>query len=429
MTLLELKQKLAALGAEHKKLFATAEGAGRDLTDDEKVRDDAIAAEVEGLQSDISRLERAQEIERATAAQQFDNLEDREIAADPAGTFADLGEFALAVYSANAPGGAVDPRLRIVNAGVDIGAAPTNFHQEGGSEDGYMVPQSMRDTIWELVLAEEGLINLVDSEPTASNSVQVIKDESTPWGATGVQAAWGGEGIKMDPARLETLMAQIRLSKIHAFVLATEELLEDAPRLTSRLTTRSAQAINFKVDEAIVNGDGNGKPRGWTVSDALVSVAKEVGQSADTVVAENVAKMFARLLPAGLSRAFWMVNSDIFPELMTMAIANRPIWTPPNGFIEAPAGLLLGRPIRLSEHAKTLGDKGDIQLIDPMGYYAATKASGIRAAESMHLFFDYDIRAFKFTTRVAGQPYLSGPVVPKYGAATKSHFVTLDERA
>ena len=426
--LMKLRQQRANLQKEQTELFAAAEAEDRGLTDEEKTRDDEVHAQIQVLDADIARLERAQENERAIAAQQFDDRGDQQVVTDPAGTFADLGDFARAVYNACIPNGRVDPRIAAI-AAADMQAAPANFHREQGSSDGYMVPPDFSQQIWELVFNGEGLIDLIDSEPTGSNQVGKLKDESTPWGATGVVAYWGAEGEKMTASRLSTEEEFLTLHKLYAFVLATEELMEDAPRLNARLSRKAPEAIRFKADEAIVNGDGVGKPLGWMRSGALVSIAKESSQAADTIETANVAKMYSRMLPQGLARAFWLYNSDALPQIMTMTIGDKAIWTPPNGFISAPSGLLLGRPLRPSEHAKTLGDKGDIQFVDPMGYYGANKRGGIRFAESMHLFFDYNIGAFRFIFRMAGQPHLSAPVAPQYGAAAKSHFVTLDERA
>ncbi|MBL4869166.1 MAG: phage major capsid protein, partial [Pseudomonadales bacterium] len=176
-------------------------------------------------------------------------------------------------------------------------------------------------------------------------------------------------------------------------------------------------------------GAGAGQMLGYFTSGALVSVAKESGQSADTLVAQNILKMFSRMLSGSISNARWIGNSDVIPQLASLVIGNQPVWLPPNGLAGAPGGFLMGIPLRLTEHAKTLGDKGDLQLIDPRGYYAATKRAGIKMSTSIHLFFDYDIQAFKWTIRIGGQPFLSAPVSPKNGSNTKSHFVTLDERA
>lgn len=338
------------------------------------------------------------------------------------GGFKSMAEFAVAVRRASVPGGGpVDTRLM---------AAPTNYHEGGGSSgEGYNLPVQYRDEIWELVMGMEGLMNTVDLEPTAARQVDFVKDETTPWGSSGVQAYWRAEASQMTASKQATKGDSLPLHELYAFVLATEELLEDAPRLGARLTRKSAEAINWKIDDSIIYGTGAGQPLGWFNSDALVSVAEESGQSADTIVAQNVLKMYSRLLVQPGSSPYWLTNRDTVPQLAVMTIGDQPVWQPPNGLAGAPGGYLLGYPVRYSEHAKTLGDKGDIQLIEPKGYYAARRTAGIQFASSMHLYFDYAIQAFRWMFRFGGQPHLSGPVSPANGTNTKSHFVTLDERA
>ena len=92
-------------------------------------------------------------------------------------------------------------------------------------------------------------------------------------------------------------------------------------------------------------------------------------------------------------------------------------------------GRLLGLPVYISEHCQVLGTEGDIQLIQPAGYYAATKSTGLKFAASMHLYFNYDVEAFRWTFRLAGQPLLSAAVSQAKGSGTLSHFVVLAVRA
>lgn len=234
----------------------------------------------------------------------------------------------------------------------------------------------------------------------------------------------------MTPSKAALIGSTVNLHELYAFVLATDELLSDAPRLASRLTVQAARAIRWKAGEAIMWGDGVGKPLGFMTSAAKIAVAKESGQAADTIVAANVLKAYSRLQGMG-SRAFWAANRDIVPQVAVMTIGNQPMWLPNNqGLQNAPQGSLLGLPILFLEHAKTLGDEGDLTLVDPDGYYAATKAGGgIDFASSIHLYFDYGMQAFRWTFRLGGQPFLSGPVSPAKGSSTRSHFVALAERA
>jgi len=90
----------------------------------------------------------------------------------------------------------------------------------------------------------------------------------------------------------------------------------------------------------------------------------------------------------------------------------------------------MGRPVIPHESMETLGDKGDVLLADMSSYMAIRRSGGIRADVSMHLWFDYDMAAFRFTFRVGGQPWWSAPITPRSGSSnTLSPFVTLDERA
>jgi HK97 family phage major capsid protein len=461
-----LLDERAALVREGQALFAAVEadaqdaqnGHARDLTDDERRRDDAIQARLEALAGEIEREERQRERLRlepalpaavaggpappspAPAATGFGAagaavalLHERRLD-DPRRGFATLAQFALAVKGALLPGGPVDDRLRGLGTGYgqpgQYGAAPANFHLESATPDGYMVPPDFRDGIWELVAADEdNLLAQVGPEMTSSNVVELLKDESTPWGATGIQARWRAEGTQMTPSRLDTDLVQVPLHPLYAFVLATEELLQDAPRLNDRLSRGAARAIAWKTSDAIMWGTGAGQPLGWMTSGALISVAKESSQTTATVIAANVANMLGRLLAGSLGRAVWKINPDVLPQLVQLTLGDQPIWTPPaTGFAGAPGGFLFGRPVQPSEHCQTLGAAGDIQLVDPTGYYATRRTDSPQFASSIHLYFDYNIDAFRWTFRLGGQPYLSAAVSPAHGGNTKSHFVALAVR-
>jgi HK97 family phage major capsid protein len=345
--------------------------------------------------------------------------------ADPWAGFTDAAEFGVAVRAAFGPGGTVDERL------TAIMAAPANYMTESGGTEGYLVPPQMRQDIWSLVWGQEDLLSQIDSEPTTSNQVGYLKDETTPWGSTGVTAKWRNEGSQMVAEEVPFETAFMALHELYSFVLATDELLEDAPRLANRLTVKAAEAINHKITGAIVEGTGAGQPEGYLTSESKVEVAKEGSQAADTVVAANVAKMFSRMLPQGHINALWMVAPSVLPQLMLMTIGDQPIWTPPTqGFTQAPGGFLMGRPIVISQYCETLGDANDIHYINPKGYYGATKAGGPKFDTSIHLFFDYGVNAFRWTFRFGGQSHMSAAVTPnKDTANTLSNFITLAERA
>lgn len=430
MTLSEL---LAAAKANAKAILDKADAeANGVLTAEQSAKVDELVKEIESLSKQIEQraaLEAAngkleQSAGRVTSpAKPVASIQVREaVEDDPMRGFSDIADFGRAVYAASIPSGDTDNRLRVL-------AAPTSPHRETGSSDGYMVPPAMSQEIYEVAFGRDELLySLIDSEPTNSNSVELLRDESTAYGATGVKAYWTGETARGTASNLVTESSTVKLHKLMALVEASDELLEDAPRLNNRLTVNSGRAINWSLNNAIMNGTGVGAPLGYRKSGALVTVAKESGQAADTIVAANLAKMYSRCLNP--QRGVWLANIDIFPQLVGMTIGDQPVFTLPQGGITAaPQGMIFGRPVIFTELAETLGDAGDIQFVDPLGYYMARKENGVKFAQSMHLYFDYDVHAFKWTFRAGGQPKLSAPVTPNKGSATKSHFIELAARA
>lgn len=419
--LAELKKKLADLKGEATKILDMAEARdGGELTADETDRYEAIKSDIDDTQASIERLEKlAEERRQMDSISLAGGTTVHDVNPAATGGFRDLAEFATTVRAAFDPaGGPIDRRLQ----------ASTTHQGGGGHGEGFQLPPQFRDDIWDLVTEFDEFGPLIDEEPTNRREVKIGADETTPWGATGVKAYWRAEGAQMSETELSDEGRTVPLHELYALVTATEELLEDSPRLASRITRKAAQAIAWKKNLAIVDGSGVGQPLGWMQSKALVTVAKESGQSADTIVALNAIKMFSRLLMVPGDAPFWLANSNTLPQLMTMTVGDRPIWMPSNGLAAAPGGFLLGYPVRLSEFAETVGDKGDIQLISPQGYYAARRSAGPQFASSMHLYFDYNKQAFRWTFRYGGQPKLAAPVTPAKSADTKSHFVTLAAR-
>lgn len=439
----ELRAKLAAVKKSGAEKLAAYNGLveKESRTAEEDARLVALDTEIEGLETEAASL--AGEVEasekaarRASAfgaggqppAPQPGRMPRAQVTGhniDPTGGFATLAEFASCVQQAqinHSPSA-----IQRLSAAAADGAAVSG----GDAGEGFLVPAQYRQEIWELVFSGPDLLTMVTPEPTALPSVTIPKDETTPWGASGVKAYWRVEASQMQRTKPATTGETVHLHELYAFVVAGSELLADAPRLQSRLTSKAAAAIRFAASEAILWGDGVGKPLGVMKSSALVTVAKETGQAADTIVPKNLLKMYSRLLASGSGSVVWLANTEILPELGTLTIGDNLVWTPPaSGFVNAPGGYLLGRPVLFTEHAKALGDLGDLVLFDPAGYYAINKAGGgIDFADSIHLFFDYNMQAFRWTFRYGGQPFLSAPVSPQNGSLTKSHFVALAERA
>jgi len=334
--------------------------------------------------------------------------------------FTSLGEFALAVHKAAQQGGSVDPRLHA--------KSPSVLASESvGSAGGYLVPTEFSDRLWEIVFSDDSLLSRTSQIPTQRNSLSLPVSESTPWGASGVQAYWTDEGSAIPQSRPKIQHRNLRLHKLAALVPASDELVEDAAALDAFVTREAGRAIRFHADDAIINGDGIGKPLGIFNASALVTVEKETTQTTDTIVAANIAKMYSRMPASSMNSAIWLLSQDVLPQIVTLTLGDQPIYQPPTGD-RAPLGTLLGRPIVLSQHCRALGDKGDIYFVNLADYVTLTRSAGIRTSSSIHLWFDHDVTAFRFTFRLAGQPWLSAPIASPHSSNTTSPFITLEAR-
>lgn len=336
--------------------------------------------------------------------------------------FKSFGEYAFHVRNAAQGTGRIDQRL--------MAAATTYGNEDAGPDGGFAVPPQFAADIASLALEEQSLLAMADDTPVSGNSMTFPKDETTPWGSTGVIASWDGEGDTASQKKPVLGKSRLELHKLRVLVPATDELLADAPAMTAHLTKKMAEAVLWKSNDAIINGTGAGMPLGILTAASLVAQAKETSQTADTINANNVAKMYGRCIKGAGARLAWLINPDAFNQLITMTIGNQPIYTAPNeGIKGAPDGLLLGRPVIFTDACDTLGDQGDIILANMAGYRAITKAGGAEFSQSMHLWFDQDVQAFKLVFRMDGQPALASAVTPPNSSVTRSHFVALAARA
>jgi HK97 family phage major capsid protein len=340
---------------------------------------------------------------------------------DPKLGFRNLGHFCADVVQACKRNGRVSETLQR--------AASVFANETAGPDGGYGVPQEFAGEIAKVAYSEASLLALANEMPVAGNSMSFPGDESTPWGSSGIIAAWEGEGQQSDPKKPLLKRAELRLKKLKVLVAASDEVLEDASNLSAHLTDTMSEAVFWKTQDAMINGNGSGMPLGILKAYSLVVQAKESGQANGTVVPQNIAKMLSRVVVGAKANLVWLMNPDVFPQIITLTLNNNPVWVQASGgFQNAPNGLLLGRPIVLTDACQGIGNQGDIVLANMRGYRAITKDAGPQLSTSMHLWFDQDIQAFKLVFRMDSGPQLTAPITPPYNTSTRSHFVALAAR-
>ena len=442
----DTQQRRGALVRTAEGILATARSQGRSLNDAERQDYDKILAKIDRLETGTARRTGDDTFDlelRENGRAAVGRYELQQMRGAPQGgvdvrdgsQWKSLGEFLQGVISAGTRGGAQDPRLQTRALGMS----------EAGTA-GFAVDEDFSTELLSGVMAESTLAKRCKQIPisSGSNSVKLPAPKVTNqtqgnrW--CGISLAWADEGGTLSVSKPELRMLQLSLKKLGGVSYLTSELLEDSAALEAFVRAAFGAEFAWELDSAIMRGPGAGTPLGFLNSAALVTVAKETSQIADTIVSENVIKMFSRMTETSLKDAVWLVSQSCWPQIFqfkqvvrnaanTENVGGAPLFMTGNGGIaDAPFGTILGRPVLPVPQASAVGDVGDISFVNLSKYLLAQKG-GVRTASSIHVAFLTDEVALRWVLRVDGQPYLDAPITPAYGSDTQSDFVTLAARA
>lgn len=342
--------------------------------------------------------------------------------------FGSLGEQLCAIINAGRPNGKVDPRL--YNA--------AGMNETVPAEGGFLIQQDFATKTYEDIFDNGMIAGKCQKIPISGPSNGTVIngfDETSRISTTagGVKIYWADEAEEKTTSKPKFRRVELNLKKMIGMCYLTDEMIMDAATIQATVSNAFRLAMDFTLQEAIVNGTGAGQPLGVINSGCLVTVPKETGQPADTLMSENIIKMYSRRF-AGLTGNYeWYYNQDIEPQLFMMSAAvgtgGIPVFMPPGGLSDTPYARILGRPAYAIEQCQTLGTEGDIILADFRDGYLLAEKGGLQSDMSIHVRFAYDETALRFVMRVDGQTWRATPLTPNKGANTQSHFISLAERA
>jgi HK97 family phage major capsid protein len=446
-TLKQLQDRRATIKQQMEALLNAATGENGTLSAEQDTQYTALEADLTAVKAALAREERLQQEERDMKAgvTLVTDLHDR--AGDK--PWANFGEQINAIVAAGMPhgvrlggieGGVVDPRL--------YGSA-TGGSASVGADGGFLIRKDYSAELFKEAFEVGQLTSRCDTTPigATSDGLEVVYIDETSR-ATG--SRWGGVQVYR-AAEAETVTGthkpklgkwECRLEDMLGIAYLTERLIADGGAMVDVYRKGFIEEFSFMADDEIYRGTGAGQCLGlmnhiWNSTlgiGSVVQVAKETGQLADTILAENIDKMWAKVLPRSKANGVWLINSECTPQLNQMQIGTGAsgalVYMPPGGLSGLPYGTIKGRPVIEIEHASALGDAGDITYADLKQYKLITKG-GIEEAESMHVRFLYNERAFRWVSRFNGAPKLKAAITPYKGASGSklSHFVTLAARA
>jgi HK97 family phage major capsid protein len=445
----DLKTEIAAARKARAAIGETAIAEKRSMTDDERAKFAEAKAKIDGLEAQLAdadeilaSAEQANEAERqaiarhdpdsqAAAAAEAragvvavrDNAQD-----DPKRGFKDHRDFLKAVMVAGR-GGRVDARL----ASLQAAAGSDEQGEYSGPHGGFLVPSGVAPGILSIAPQDDVLTPLFTdvpmTTPTLALNARVDKDHTTSVSG-GFIVTRRPETVAGSGSRQKYDQVVMTANEEYGLAFATQRILTDSPQsFVAIIQAGFRDEFVANAMKEYISGTGVGERQGAMNAGCKVSIAKESGQTAATIVKANIDNMASRCWR--YSRAVWLANQNTRAQLKSLV---QVVGTGGNSvpyFVTdgAPAGfdgVLDGRPLVFTEFAETLGTEGDLILIVPSEYLVATYQSE-QFAESMHVRFVEAESAFRFYRRNDGQWWWKTAMTPKKGS-TLSPVVTLATR-
>jgi HK97 family phage major capsid protein len=404
----------------------------RALTEEEQTIIDNVEGEIKNLEKSIEfqNLIEAREEENkkpinAPLLAQPRNAEDKGIR-----VFKNLAEQLSAVK--NAANGIVDERLNKLNKEFKNASGMS----EGiGTDGGFAVQTDFAGMMMDSAAKAGNILPLVDRYEVSAgaNSVKWVDIEETSVATTvygGVQVYWAAEAAAVTASKPKLVEKELKLEKLMGLAYATYELESDSNFVSDLYSKAFTQGIRRTLEAAIVSGDGVGKPIGFLNSGSKVSVAKETGQTAATIVWENISKMYNRAKDKdSISNFVWLAHPDTAEQFDFLAfpvgVGGVPVYLPASSV--GSVATLKGRAIIETDHCSALGTEGDIFFVNLNDYMLITKG-GVQADTSMHVQFLAAENAFRFIFRANGMPKNNKDLTIKNSNNKRSNIITLATR-
>ncbi len=426
----KLKEKRARMLQNAQDLREKAEKDSREMTEEEWTQFNSHIAEADGLQKSIEteesklaafsaldgKLEDLNTIDSAqTVAKNVAIVQDHKelIKEDPKCGFKKQSDFYLSVMESFKANKVMDNRLNFLAAAG--GDEHSTFADPYG---GFFVPEAFSTNYLSRAPETDFTLgrttNVPMSNPTVKIPARVDNDHSSSVSG-GMVATRNAEGDTSAAVRSQWSQVTLQAHGLYIFSYATNELLSDSPVSFATIIAECAgQEFGNKLLREKISGTGVGEFLGVRNSDAKIAVTAETGQTADTIVWQNIIKMRARVY--GYSNAIWMANHQCITQLaqLTQDVGTGGVALYMPSAREDMPDSLLGRPLFYSEVLPSLGDAGTIMCVDWSQYLEGTY-QGMQSAVSTAVRFLQNESCFRFHSRNCGLPWWATYLTPQNG--------------
>lgn len=320
----------------------------------------------------------------------------------------------------------------------EIRAAGTGMVEAVGQDGGLLLQGETSVDLMTKGFNNSQVLRRTSSRTTMSQFVDIIEvdEDSMVEGSRqgGIRVYTDKELALLTSSKTKFRKLRVEPKRLTGLYYASAEILRDVPMLEGEMSAMFTKEFARKKQYQCIRGTGSGEALGILNSDAIVTVAKESGQAAGTIVRDNLTKMMSRVYFDNMPSIAWFVNQDTLPELTKLTVDVGTGGNATNDFImkadpaNGSLGTLFGFPVIPLEQCSTLGTVGDIFIADFTEYITADKG-GIDAASSIHVKFEYAQNTFRFLHWFDGQPRWRTALTPENGTNTVAPTVVLATRS
>jgi len=326
MTIKELREKRNKAWNDAKAFLDSHRAENGTLSAEDSATYDKMEAEINNLGKEISRLERASEIEKQLSQPTSDPITGTPGGADKKKSGRASDEYRMAALAA----------LRSNFKHV------SNALQEGVDADGgYLVPEEWDSRLID-VLDEENIMRRLSTIIRTSGLHRINLAANKP------AAAWIEEGGELTWGDATFDQTTMDAYKLHVAIKVTEELLYDnAYNLEGYITTQFGKALANAEEDAFLNGDGSGKPTGlFTTATAFDSV--------DTLDSDSLISLVYALKRPYRKNASFIMNDATIAAIRKLKDNNGAyIWQP--SYQAGEPDRVFGYAVHTSAYAPTTG--------------------------------------------------------------------------
>lgn len=302
------------------------------------------------------------------------------------------------------------------------------MNTQTGSDGGYAIQVDFANRIMDSMVEQSEILNRIDRYQVSANAnevyVTMVNETTTANVFGGIQCYVVDEGAQIPTTKPALKQIRLGLKKLAALAYVTDEQMRDSTFTGALLERGFALAMARQREKEIITN--------VIANPGTTTIAKESGQSADTVVGKNFLKMRNALISTSRRNAIWTMHPDVSAELPEMYLSgahtDKFIYMPENGISVQGYDRLFGREIIESDFCSALGDKGDVLYWNPFEYLEVFKG-GIETATSIHVAFDTAQMAFRAISYVNGMCKYDQGISLVNSATQRASYVTLADRA